>query len=79
MKHYWELFRWWSGRLGRAVQTAVVTVLLVFVYLFGFGATRLAAMLFFRRYLKLYTTDRAKRSLWIDAEGYDSDRLHRQF
>jgi len=79
VRQYWERFRWWSQRLGRSIQTLVITVLLFLVYVFGFGATRLGAALFFRRYLKLYACDSSKDSLWVDTEGYEMDRLDRQF
>ncbi|MAE71444.1 MAG: hypothetical protein CME06_13375 [Gemmatimonadetes bacterium] len=79
MRRYWDRFKWWSRRLGRSIQAVVITVLLALVYVIGLGLTRLGAELFSRRYLKLYSMDRSKGSLWVDAEGYEANRLDRQF
>jgi len=68
-----ERFRLASQRLGQRVQQVVVTTLLFFVYLVGVGATRLAAVVFARRFLKLYTADSTLESYWIEAEGYNPD------
>lgn len=63
-----------SARVGTAVQTTVLTVLLFSLYVLGMGATRLFASMFGRRYLALYSSEPAP-SYWQDAEGYTVDRV----
>ncbi len=62
-----------STRVGVAVQSAVLTVLLFNLYFFGLGLTRLFAIVFGRRYLKLYASEPAD-TYWREAEGYNADR-----
>ncbi len=69
-----ERFRIGSRRVGRAVQTGVVTVLLFFVYLVGAGLTRLMARRFSRRFLTMNDLGPAAQSYWQDATGYEQDR-----
>lgn len=67
-----ERIRFYSAKLGIAVQNIVLTVLLFNVYLFGLGMTKLVAMVGFRKYLQLYNTPAAD-SYWIEAKGYSTD------
>jgi len=54
----------------RFVQKAVVTVLLGGLYLFGFGSTKLLALIVRRKLLRPAGTE---ESCWHPAEGYDLD------
>jgi hypothetical protein len=75
-----ERIKWWSKRIGAFVQGVVMSVLLFFTYIFGLGATKLAALLFARRYLKLYEVGPARDSYWIDVkENEDAESLRRQY
>lgn|GEM_PF-3379702 len=62
-----------SARVGIAVQDAVLKVLLVNLYVLGMGLTRVFAVVFGRRYLRLYDSTPAE-TYWRDAEGYHADR-----
>ena len=63
-----------SARVGTAVQSAVLTVLLFNLYMVGMGFTRLFAVVFGRKYLALYDSKPAD-TYWQDAEGYTVDRV----
>jgi len=63
-----------SARIGTAVQSTVLTVLLVTLYVIGMGLTRLFATIFGRRFLTLYDSAEAE-SYWKDAEGYSIERV----
>ena len=69
-----------SARVGIAVQSTVLHVLLWTLYVFGMGLTRLFAVVFGRRYLALYDSVPAE-SYWADAEGYsiERERLEREY
>jgi hypothetical protein len=56
-----------------AVQQGVLWFLLVNLYIFGLGLTRITAVVFGRRYLTLYSSEPAD-TYWQDAEGYTADR-----
>jgi len=75
-----ERFKWRSRQLGRGVQGVVVTVLLLLLYVFGLGLTRLLASMFFRSHLEMMDGP-ALDSYWLDVEGYtsDPDQLLTQF
>ena len=62
-----------SARVGTAVQSTVLTVLLFSLYVLGMGVTRLVAAVFARKYLALYASEPAD-SYWQAAEGYSVDR-----
>ena len=62
-----------SAAVGLAVQRGVLWFLLVNLYVFGLGLTRLTAVFFGRRYLTLYDSEPAD-TYWKDAEGYTADR-----
>jgi hypothetical protein len=70
-----------SIRLGLALQSAVVRVLLVVAYVLGMGLTRLSAMVIARQHLGMYRNHPDRSSFWIDAKGYapDTEALKRQF
>ena len=76
-----ERFKAGSIRFGLAVQRVAVTILLTLLYIFGIGATKVLSVLFFRKHLGLYKTDKSAESFWKDAEGCDPDleSLKRQF
>ena len=76
-----ERFKDGSQRLGRWVQHVVLRVLLFVLYYVGFGLTRLLAVVFYRRYLKLFEGPTDAQSYWIEAQGYtsDPDNLRVQF
>lgn len=61
--------------LGRRVQTAVVYVSLLFIYLVGVGLTKLLVVLFFRKYLEMFRP-KEKESYWVDARGYNADEVN---
>jgi hypothetical protein len=75
-----ERFVFRSHQLGRGVQRVVVVVMLTLVYVFGMGATRLLAGLFYKQGLCLFAPVSGTSS-WIDAEGYEPEpvKLFRQF
>ena len=59
------------GVVVRRVQKVVMWVLLVMLYVFGFGATAAFALVFDRR---VYRKDRpGQESYWVDAEEYVPD------
>jgi len=72
----WERFRFRSRKVGAAVQTVVVTVLLFFVYVLGLGLTRLVASVFARRHLAPFGPGDARESYWLPAEGYDASETN---
>ena len=76
-----ERFKAGSIRFGLGTQRVVVTILLTLLYALGIGLTKLLSVLFFRKYLKLYATNKSAETFWKDAEGYDAniESLKRQF
>lgn len=73
VKRVFERLKWRLKRTGEAVQSAAVKVLLVFLYVIGFGITKLVALVFARRYLELYDQGPSRDSYWKKAEGYEPD------
>ncbi len=69
-----------TARLIAWAQPIVVTVLLVFVYILGIGATWLWCQLFQRERLRVAAAVETDGSFWRDASGYEPDpvRLHKQ-
>jgi len=76
-----ERFKDGSIRFGLGTQRVLVTILLTILYAVGIGATKFISVLFFRKHLRLYKTDKSADSFWKDAEGYSADveALKRQF
>lgn len=58
-------------KFSRFMQRAVVTILLFFVYILGFGVTALFARIFARSLLSGRRRDEG--SYWIEAKGYEAD------
>lgn len=58
--------------IGTRIQTAVVFVALLFIYIVGIGLTKLLVVLFFRKHLQMFRP-KAKDSYWMEARGYNSD------
>lgn len=52
------------------VQKIIITLSLIIIYFVGFGIT-LIFILVFRR--KMLTGEFGKNTIWIEAEGYESD------
>ena len=59
---------------GRVLQSVMVGIGLVFVYLFGVGLTKLSALLFSRERLRMYDMLPEGESYWHPAEGYSANR-----
>jgi hypothetical protein len=57
-------------RLVRAIQKILITVLLFFVYIFGFGLTLVWAMIFKRELLGRGI--KMSSSFWRKADGYEA-------
>lgn len=57
-------------RIGTHIQSAVVWVGLLVVYLVGVGGTKLFTALFFRRYLRMFRPE-PNVSYWIDVSDSD--------
>ena len=73
IERLYERIKQVSTTVGRAVQRAVLSVLLFLLYYIGFGLTRLTAMAFARRYLKMFEGPSDAETYWLDAEGYKPD------
>ena len=58
---------------GIIVQKIVISILLFFIYYLVFGLTAVIAFLFNRKMLT--GTNDSRDTSWIEADGYDADKL----